>query len=76
MFIFKCDYISMLLFIFIPKKEDDNILVVFFILTLKERGDIIFIFCNFIILIAITITIFMVVIISILMVGEEKQGWH
>ena len=49
----------------------------YFIFTLKERGDIIIIFLNTIILIAITITIFMVVIISkILMVGEEKQGWH
>ena len=69
----------MLFFIFIPKKEDDNILIprVFFIITLKERGDIIFIFLNTIILITITIIIFMVVIISkILMVGEEKQGWH
>ena len=66
----------MLFFIFIPKKKDDNILV-FFIITLKERGDIIFIFLNTAILITNTIITFMVVIISkILMVGEEKQGWH
>ena len=45
----------------------------FFIFTLKKRVDIIFILLNTIIL----ITIIMVVIISkILMVGEEKQGWH
>ena len=49
----------------------------FFIITLKESGGIIFIFLNTIILITIIITIFMVIIISkILMVGEEKQGWH
>ena len=49
----------------------------FFIFTLKKRVDIIFIFLNNIILVTITIIIFMVVIISkILMVGEEKQGWH
>ena len=47
----------------------------FFIFTLKKRVDIIFIFLNTIILIAITI-IMVVNISKILMVGEEKQGWH
>ena len=46
MFLFDCDYISTLFFIFIPKKEGDNIRVFFFIITLKERGDITLIFLN------------------------------